>query len=465
MLGGVLRSSTVRSLPAMVVLAAAIVLGGGGSPSPGWELLLQLVFAGVVIAWALAGLVSRAQVIAPPVYWHVYLLALLVLAIPLLQLVPLPPSMWQALPGREVERQALELVGAGHRWMPWTMTPSRTLASLLAMIPPVVLMIWTSRLDSEGRQRVLGVIVAGGVASAILGALQLADGEGRFWRLQAETHLTWLTGFQANRNAEADVLLIALLAAAACWAGMSRTVPGQRRRDDGLRGWRLGLLLVAPLLLVALVLTGSRGGLLLLPIASIFALSMAWPRGRRIRPAAGFGALALAGAVVLAALQIPAIARVATRYVQDDVGRAMLWEDTAIAVAKHWPVGSGLGSFQPVFIASEQLQHVDTSMPVRAHNDWLEFTLEAGIIGWVALVVAAVLILARLPQLWRAQADSEPRHEQILFGFATILLIALHSLGDYPLRSMSLSCLLAVAVAVLFPVANVPDGRSAVSGK
>lgn len=460
-----LHSSTVRSLPAMVVLAAAIVLGGGGSPSPGWELLLQVVFAGVVIAWALAGLVRRGQPATPPAHRHVYLLALLVLAIPLLQLIPLPPSIWQALPGRKVELETLELLGAGQRWMPWTMTPSRTLASLLAMIPPVVLMIWTSRLDSDGRQRVLGVMVAGGVASAILGALQLADGEGRLWRLQAETHLTWLTGFQANRNAEADVLLIALLAAAACWTGMTRTAPDHRRRDDGMPGWRLGLLLVAPLLLVALALTGSRGGLLLLPVASVFALLIVWPKGRRIRPAAGFGALAVVGAVGLAALQVPAIARVAARYAQDDVGRALLWEDTAIAVAKHWPVGSGLGSFQPVFIASEQLQHVDPSMPVRAHNDWLEFTLEAGLIGWVALVAVAVLILARLPQLWRGQADTEPRREQILFGFATILLIALHSLGDYPLRSMSLSCLLAVAVAVLFPVTNVPDGRSAVSGR
>lgn len=449
-----MTTSLARSLPSMALLAAGIVLGGGGSPSPGWELALQLVFAAIVGLTAVSALVRPSQGPADPVQPAALGIAALVLLIPLVQLIPFPPGLWQALPGRGDELAALQLADAGERWMPWSKTPSRTLAALLAMIVPAVLLVMVARLDTAGRTRVLAVAVAAALASVLLGALQLADGEGGRWRLQAQTHLTYLTGFQANRNHQADVLSLALLAAAACWASLPRGGSGPRAARQAPGAGRIALLLAVPMLAFGTLMTGSRAGLLLALLAWGVAALIVWPARSWAARAKGLALGAVLAAVGAAALlQLPSVQRVALRFSEDGANRAALWQDTRKAIALHWPAGSGIGSFQPVFIASEALDNVDATNPVRAHNDWLELTLEAGLAGWAVLAALAGLIgwelRARVQRLRDVAGAAPAECAQVLFGAAVLAILALHSLADYPLRSMSLACLAAVAAAMI----------------
>ncbi len=447
----------------MALVAAAMVLGGGSS-SPGLELALQLAFAAIVLLTALAVAVRPDWAEPSRTPPAVLALAGLVLVLPLLQLVPLPPALWQALPGRGDELAALQLADAGQRWMPFSKTPARTLASLLAMIVPVALMVMVARLDTAGRTRVLAVIVAMAIASVMLGTLQLADGEGGRWRLQAQTHLTYLTGFQANRNHQADVLSIAVLAAAACWVALRRS-DASRRRESGLKLRRIALLVAFPLLAFGALMTGSRAGLALAVLAWGAATLMVRPITSWRGTAKWVVAAVVAGAVSAAALlQLPAVQRVALRFSEDGANRSALWADTRKAIALHWPAGGGVGSFQPVFIAAETLDNVDTTMPVRAHNDWLELTLENGVAGWVVMSAITILLAwqafisaRRLPP-GRLSGPSE--RAQLLFGVTTLVMLALHSLVDYPIRSMSLACLAGVAAAMLFTRPDLPRAQA-----
>ncbi|MHB8571028.1 MAG: hypothetical protein ACYC97_12630, partial [Metallibacterium sp.] len=80
---------------AMLVLAAALLLGGGtmqGLPGDAIVIALGLLLAVLlVVAWPAHLLRDhRAECI----------LLLAVLLLPLLQLLPLPPALWTALPGR-----------------------------------------------------------------------------------------------------------------------------------------------------------------------------------------------------------------------------------------------------------------------------------------------------------------------------------------------------------------------------
>jgi len=438
-----------RSLIAMILLTAALVLGGGGSSAPATELALQLVFAALIALAALAGLRSGWPSAPAPA---VLTLAALVLGLPLLQLIPLPPALWQSLPGRGVEAEALALIGAENAWMPWSLTPARTLASLMAMIVPVGLFVVATGLPLERRRHLLLVVVGGALASAVLGALQLGAGQGSAWRLYSETHLLYITGFFANRNATADLILIALLALAAWWAS-TRSAPGIGRR--------IAALATAALLTLTLVLTGSRMGIALLAPVAILALAILWsslPSGesRAVRIAGSAGVLSL---LAVGAARLPAFQPVVKRFVEAGDERWKLWEDTRQAIAVHWPAGSGIGSFQPVFIAQERLEFVDPSMPVRAHNDWLEFTLEAGLAGW--LVLAAIAGLLGF-QAWRRTGRAAVPDERVLglFGLGTLAVVALHSLVDYPFRTMTLACLAALGAAMLFS----PPGATARAG-
>ena len=57
-----------------------------------------------------------------------------------------------------------------------------------------------------------------------------------------------------------------------------------------------------------------------------------------------------------------------------------LWQDTLTAIGNFWPVGSGLGSFSRAILPSERFAVIDETFPNRAHNDYLEFLLEAGLV-------------------------------------------------------------------------------------
>lgn len=459
--GSRVDSSYARTLPTILLVAAAIVLGGGGSNAPGWELALELVCAAILGVAAFVGGNSGNRLARPATGRAALLLAGLVLALPVLQLVPLPPAIWHGLPGRTAEIAVLALADAQDRWMPWSMTPSRTLAALLAMCVPATVMVMVARLDLAGRTRVLEMVSICAIASVMLGTLQMADGEGGRWRLQSETHLGYLTGFHANRNHQADLLLIALLAVAACWTALRGRASSTRQTAGGPGIRRIGLTLAPAMLLFGLVMTGSGAGLVmlvpvLLALLAIIRPREGWGNSRRLL---GIGAVAtvLAAAVLM---QVPSIQRVATRFVTDGANRTQLWADTRKAIGLYWPAGTGLGSFEPIFISSESLEYVDTTLPVRAHSDWLEFTLEAGAGGWLVLIVVLGLLVwnarSALARSSAGTAHAMIERGQLLFALASLTVLALHSIVDYPLRSMSLACLAAVAAAMLFKPAPGP---------
>lgn len=438
---------TFRFWATAFLLSAAVVLGGGGSPSPAFELALQLVFAGSLLVFGFVRAI-RPALFADVPSATAWLISGLVLAVPLLQLVPLPPAVWQALPGRGMELAALKLAGAESMWMPLSMTSDRTLAALLAMVPPVVLLLLASSLTLYLRRALLLVVLALGAASILLGAAQLAAGEGTAFRLFDYTHEGYLVGFQASRNIQVDFLLLVLLCVPALAAFAPAGLPPVAR---------LALVPGALLLVLAAVFfTGSRAGIAITPIAlglTAFSLRHQFSRMPVARLAA-VGAVILALVAGVALFGGGANTKVLERFALTEDGRQDLWIDTSYAIGQHWPAGSGMGSFIPVFHAAERLETLDPSLPVRAHNDWLEFTLEAGLPG-IAVLIAIGLLLARALYLscpYRFPKDKPGDALTWYFAVGALTVLALHSIVDYPLRSMSMACLAAVAAALALPL-------------
>lgn len=436
----------IRIALAMLLVVAGLVLGGGGSSNPATEVLLQFMAAAMLLIWAFVpGHPARIPSAAFAV------LVALVLAVPLLQLVPLPPSIWHTLPGREVELAALSLVGREQAWMPWSIAPAHTLAVLLAMVPALVLAGFVASLDHAGRTLVIRTIVVMAVVSVLLGTLQLAAPPGKTPTFYSYVHEGFVIGFQANKNAEVDVLLIGLLATAASYAVQSGRASGVGFTSHAV---------IALILLLGAVLTGSRAGILLIPATMVLAL-LTVQRGslfaRRTLIAVLSTALVLLGAAWL--LRDNAmLARVAARFSADTDFRAELWTDTVYAIGQYWPVGGGMGTFVQLMTPAERLEVLDVTTPSRAHNDFLELVLEAGVVGPIALA----LIVALLVWMgWRSTRTGAVLPAHRLFAFAAFFIIAAHSLVDYPLRSMSLAMVLGVAAGLLVPPRNPPPARAA----
>lgn len=443
-----LLPSRLSPLPAtalcMAMVGLAIVLGGGGTVNPQTEMVLQFLMALILLPLVLSAHWQRGIGPIPQAAWVV---GLMVLILPVLHLIPLPPSIWQAFPGRAVEVQSLAAIKAEQAWMPLSMAPARTFASLLAMIFAVLLMLQVSRLSVRGRNWLCGVIVACGLLSLILGVLQLSHTGGWDWSLYSEFSKGYLVGFQANRNAEADILLIALLA-----LSVLATV---RLADGGNHTFTwFGFIVGFMAFTVGIFMTGSRTGIGIFGPTCVLLLVMIWPELRNRRQALRWigGFVAAFGLATILLLQLPSVQKVIARFYLTKEARWDLWEDTWYAIGQVWPVGSGIGTIAPMLEAAERLDVVDKSRPVRAHNDWLEWTMEGGMPGLIilGLVIAllGLLIVKTIIEVTRSGV-APGRRAQVIFACGVMLIVALHSIVDYPLRSMSLAALFAVATAFL----------------
>lgn len=436
------KSPDLSGWLAAALLGSALVLGGGGSPSPLPELALELLAVLILLAW-LTVPSSREQWRRVPV--PARLIAGIMVALPLLQLIPLPPALWQALPGRELQREALALVDLDATWRPLSLAPQRTLASLLVLLPPMLMLAMTATLDRHGRLRLVWVVLVVAVASLLLGALQLTGGEASPSHLYGDVRAV-LTGFQANRNSTADFLLVAVLAVPLLVRLLveRHRVPASRLLVLGLAGGGMALFAIG------LVLTGSRTGIMLLPVPLLAAawLLRDWlPLERKLVLRSLAGLLALGLLTLLLARNNPTIAAVIERFDFDNELRPQLWRDALVVVREYFPAGVGMGNFVPALLADERLEVVRPFLPNRAHNDYLELLAEAGIAGIAALCTAAWLVLR---EGWRAWRDPA-RNSAGLVGFALggLTVFALHSVVDYPFRSLSMACLGAVFAGLL----------------
>lgn len=434
--------TNARLLICAVLLVVSTLFGGGGSPNPVSELIVELFALAALAAWIL--LAPRGETPRNPVSGWLWICVAIFVAIPIVQLVPLPPALWHALPGRETEIAALQLIGEANSWRPISVAAYATFASALSLIPPVVMIFFVSRLSLGDRAKLFFVLVALGVAAALIGLAQIASGNGAELSFYSGNIGNFATGFQANRNADADVLLIAFL-------GLLVLV-ANRRGSTTL----LGNLIAAGIggfLLLSVLVTGSRAGTLLIAVALVAALLLTV---RFRRPRLKVIGLAVAAAAIVAVLGLSQNARLQETWIRFSVHsgeRSDLWKDTRYAIGQYWPVGSGVGTFQQVFNAAERLEVVGPAFSNRAHDEYLEFALEAGLAGIALIIALAAAIVARIAAILRNSVSGRQR-SQALFAAFVCGILGLHSLVDYPMRSLAVASLGALALGLLAPVAD-----------
>lgn len=424
-----------------VLLVIAFAAGGGGFGSPRGNLLVQLAALGVLATqrdsfiafWRSSPLALRALILAA-------------VALPLAQIVPLPESVWQALPSRNLVERSLAQIGAGGGWMPLSLDPLRTLLALTALITPLAIVTGGWRLPRE-RLIDLGWIVVGlGVVTVLLGAVQLGatSDAGTLYGTRRPGQV--LLGTFANRNSTGLFLAFAL--------GLAALLPAPRPHPLVLP-MRLGVCL---LLLIAIGLTQSRTAIVLalLPVLLGTARGLdALLRARGAPSAAraamiGMGALALvaAGVGTLVVAAPGRIGETLERFEAKDDPRRFIWDDATFSAGKYWPAGAGIGTFDEIYQLDESLENLTPRRAGRAHNDYIELTIEAGAPG-LALAAAWLALIAWAS--WRAR--TAPMRWAAWSGSAFLLAIALQSITDYPLRNQTILAFAGLALLLLMRIA------------
>ena len=374
-----------------------------------------------------------------------WLIAALVAGVPLLQLIPLPPFIWQALPGRALEREALALIGEQASWRTWSLAPSRTLAALLSLAPPLLLLVMTSAVGRREQMTLIHCIAVMALATLVLGAVQLSTSNDHPAHLYGVVE-PMLVGFQAYHNSTADLLLIAMMTGPLLLRDLAERhiLPNNPALILAIAG------AIIALLILGVVLTASRMGIFLLPIP---VLASAWILRPWLKISWRTVAISLGGALAAAVIGFvlargnPVLANVIARFDFAQELRPQLWRDGLYVAQKYFPFGVGMGDFVPALIADERLEVIWPSLPNRAHNDFLELACEAGILGIGALsAISALLAKAAWQSLRGRSGQSLPL---IIFAGTALVILAVHSLVDYPFRSMALACLGAVCAGLL----------------
>jgi O-antigen ligase len=376
----------------------------------------------------------------------------LILAVPLLQLTPLPPALWTALPGQGPRLDAIGQAHLAAAWLPVTLAPRETAGAAMALLPPAAMLAGAICLTPGQTRRLSGLWILLGAAGLILGAAQIAAPDGGRAYLYRTTNTGSLVGLFANRNHEAGFLLALtpLAAALAIRPPPSQKVEGRRMEGRQARGrdidplpWLIGAFML--MAVVALGVIRSRAGAILAGPAVLAALAVLW-RGARARP--GWKSLAMvAAAAMLAILAVTLISPqpILDRFGRNPAGefRFAAWPYVAAAARTFPLLGSGMGAFDRVFEAIEPLAFVAPTYFNHAHNDFLELALESGAVGMAILGLFTTWLAWSTWRAWRSGSDLARA------ASAAIVLLMTQSVVDYPLRTETLAVLLAFCCAIL----------------
>ena len=424
-------------------LLAAWLLGGVTEDPTSYDEVLQLLALPLLVA-AVAAMAFAPGSTRMPVFGWCALAA--IIAVPLLQLMPLPAGVWDVPDVRRSLLTDLTAAGVDAPVRRWTLAPAATERALWSLLPGVAPLLATLLLTKAWRRRLVQAIVAIIGVNLLFGFFQVGLPRGSNLLLYPNATIP-IGGLLIHFNHQATALLVAM----ACLVGLGVGRYRRNGRDDA----RWLPLSIAPLYLVAAVgcillmpLTTSRAGVALaLPVfAAALWLCGALPplegglqRKRTlviVALVAGMAAIGAWSAIGWMAVDSSEEVRAIMRVAAIDLGM------------RNAPLGSGIGSFVPMFaqhLPKELLMGVYVN---HAHNEYAQWWLTGGVLALIAMALSLYTLGAAGLNL--ARTARRERDPLAAGAFVAVAAVLVHSWVEYPLRTPALLATTAILVGVLF---------------
>jgi O-antigen ligase len=362
-------------------------------------------------------------------------------------LLPLPPSIWGALPGREIITEIDKVAELGEVWRPIAMVPSAAWNAFYSLFVPLAVLLLGVQLSQEDSRNLLPWVLGLGLLSGLLGLLQsIGNPQGPlyFYRVTNEGSAV---GLFSNRNHQA-ILLATIFPMLAVTA--STNIASEEQANA-----RVWASLAAATVLVPLVLvTGSRTGLIV-GLIGLLTVILVYHKPRAINPrkrkSNRFNQIPLI--IFLSFICLVGVTVIASRAValqrllspDDNDNRIQMWKPIVDSAWNYFPIGSGASSYVEIFRIDEPFELLNTAYSNHAHNDWLEIYLTLGLPGLVLLTLA-VYAFARVALIaFQSKNRSSKNAPFVRLGAIVMVILAVGSITDYPLRTPSLACVFVLA--------------------
>ena len=139
-------SYSIRLVGSLVLLVFCLLLGGGAA---GYSVpnLAIYVLSAICLAILVYDRSFAATMAALPRSWAILLA--LIWIFPLLQLVPLPPALWEQLPGRGVDTAVRQAIGSGAEWHALSLSPTDGFIAFFGSSVFIVLLLSTVGLERK----------------------------------------------------------------------------------------------------------------------------------------------------------------------------------------------------------------------------------------------------------------------------------------------------------------------------
>ena len=393
--------------------------------------------------------------------------------LPLLQLLPLPLSAWEMLPGRALYAEALAAFGgSGDAGMhPLSLLPRATEASWLAMLPPLAVFLVAVSLHEPALRKLVYLFIGIASAQAILALVQFGGGASTTFRVNLSDIGTGV-GTYVNRNHLAGMLSMALPVALGLLASrIGRPRENLHYRSRGLLrrltdtlshpsrfNQTLIFSAVCIAILLGVVFSRSRSGI---SLAMLGILLSAIFYGYKIGGQRSTNLVALFSVVGVAlALEVglaPVLERFSVEGTLEDA-RWGIFSSSVAALGSFFPFGSGIGTFPAVY---RRFQPDDIGLFVnQVHNDYIEYVFEGGLIAAAVILLFLVAYVRAWPRLLRLPRWGTLSFMQAGAGIG-LLLMALHGLTDYNWHIPANAIYLALMAGVFLHRGEAPHERSA----
>jgi O-antigen ligase len=417
-----------------VALTLAVVLICGGISVPSDAVLSGLVTLGILSL--ITGIIQLFQIELVRQAKFAVLLVSLGIALVFIQLIPLPHDIWSALPGRGFVTESYVAAGVTSGWAPLSLNPPQTRADILAITPAIALFIAGLTIKPSHRTYLIFVVLVTVLIGILLALAQKFPGLLGSLYLYGGGENGAASGLFSNRNFFAALLYSTIpfiVTLAVNWVRSARI--------NRIVGPIFAFIFFA-IIVIGLGAAESRMGIILASFAILLSIPLIFTKQGQSVGSRGLIIMLFVAVFLVAQFGLVAILRLAATDPVSDF-RTVIFSNSFNILRSVFPVGSGFGSFVPLY-AMQETPSVATSAYVNhAHNDWLELVLEGGIPAALLLLAYLAWFFTASFQIWSRGRDVS---EDILAKAASIsiFLLLCHSFVDYPLRTPALMGLFAM---------------------
>ena len=426
--------------------------------------IMELGILAIIIFWAIQNLFRISEFGVRNLKYEIVFLSFFLVLI-LFQMIPIPPGIMKIISPKTYELRHLLSISDSQPSIqqvhfPISFVPfaSRieffkwlTLSGLF-----LFLLYWKSL---EGRDRVTNqffiLLLLMGVFESLYGMFEFFSGHRHILHLDGSSLVSAATGTFINRNYFAGYLLMVIPLSAGYLFSRDSFQKARfmnwRHRLSSLDGKTLLIAFSIIVMIIGLLFSASRMGILSLLLSFSFIVFFFRDRERRERKFSGSLVLILGLALLWAAwIGLDAVISRFFTTSEDFKGRWMIWANT-FQILRDFPLfGSGLGTFSQIFPMYRSF-HIQ-GFVTHAENDYLQLASEVGFIGIGLLLILFIFLSFKVVSGVRSLPPWESNRYIGMGGLVGILALMFHSLVERNIQVPANAFLFTFTLALVFRI-------------